>query len=95
MSKFIVGEIAIIAATGTGAVAGDEVEIVAVGPFRAYDFFVVDGERFCGRAPSDYVIRHPRSGGWFIAERDLRKRPQRGIPDAVLRIFEQPRDVPA
>lgn len=91
MAKFAVGEIALLAAGTFVGNVGDEVEIIAVGPFPPHAIASVGSERFRNNdVPADYVIHHPATGGWFACEHNLRKRPQRGTPDEVLRWFEAP-----
>lgn len=102
MAKFAVGEIAVYVGPNPnpdsesgqqsimrGVRKGDEVEIVGL-----------PGATFCehcGRyrdisIRDRYSVLHPAMGDECRAVREihLRKRPQRGIPDKVLRWFESP-----
>ena len=88
--KFVKGEIAIIATNGWGPQIGDEVEVIEVGPFPAEHRTIVKGERFATPRPKDYIIWHRETGGWYVLETSLRKRPQRGIPDEVRAVFDVP-----
>lgn len=97
-AKFAVGEIAIMVRRegqrDPCGYDGSECEIVRVGPFAP-------GERPTGKnAPgtvrrldfgADYEIRTSDGYHWFCLEINLRKRPQRGIPDEVRRLFDVPR----
>lgn len=93
MSKFAVGEIAII--VGKGMIGPMECEIIQT-PLPHESWF---GREFlpAGR----YVIlvpghpSHVDGGYWNCVESKLRKRPQRGLPDSVTTIFKQPRAVEA
>lgn len=88
--KFKVGEIAIVALQPDRPDVvnkGDEVLIIGL-----------PGETRCSccgafrSMPSNYTIEIPKQPDGrkcaSIPERALRKRPQPGIPDAILRIFE-------
>ena len=97
MAKFAVGEIAVLLVGATQrdpwGYGGSECEIVRVGPFVAGE--LATGPPRPGISPelpgpADYEIRTPDGWHWFVLEKNLRKRPQRGIPDEVLRLFEQP-----
>lgn len=84
--KFKVGEIAITTRVrrASGAPAGSEVEIICVGPFQPGE--IAMGKPFL--SISDYLVRHTDGQECACAESYLRKRPQPGIPEAILRIFE-------
>lgn len=97
MAKFAVGEIAVLVVSETQTdpwgYSGSECEIVRVGPFVAGERAI--GPPRPGLSPQlpgavDYEIRTPDGWHWFVREQNLRKRPQRGIPLEVLRLFEQP-----
>ena len=91
MSKFAVGEIAIIRA-GDGT-QGLECEVVATPQAESWKLHGIWVTAGC------YVIDVPArpssKGYWLCVEEDLRKRPQRGLPDSVTTIFKQPRAVEA
>lgn len=99
MAKFAVGEIAIWATPPTNEIyfgrlaVGDEVEVVRIGvPVGTLLLgpSVTGSEAATAYMGSDYECRHPSGYYFCCAEQDLRKRPQRGIPDEVMRLFKAP-----
>lgn len=101
--KFQVGEIALVARNPSchvfvGFVAeGDEVEVVRVS--ASGDLFDLVGPTVDGKPPvppwlgCHYECRHPAGFHFLCDDPDLRKRPQRGIPDEVRAWFDVPRKV--
>lgn len=87
MAKFAVGEIALALMASNEWV---ECEILATPEDRAR---LIDGHELPARR---YLIHVPGlnsgvgNGAFAASEEYLRKRPQRGIPLEVLRLFEQP-----
>lgn len=101
MAKFQVGEIAIYVGRVDSAWykpmlrGGDEVEIVRVGigPDDNLTGPGPDMERLgwrCGSLGADYECRTAGGVHFHCFADQLRKRPQRGIPESVLRIFAVP-----
>lgn len=98
MAKFAAGEIGILVCRegqrDPCGYDGCECEVVSVGPFAP-------GARPTGKAAprtaaqlhvaADYEIRTPDGYHWFCLEKNLRKRPDSGIPDEVRRLFDVPR----
>ncbi len=94
MNRFAVGEITIVLPSAKqGTDSPMECEVMAVPSGR--EEFMFGGMK----APHTYLIKVPGfhcgvGQGYFqVRERDLRKRPQRGIPDAVRALFDVPRKV--
>ncbi|MEY5098673.1 MAG: hypothetical protein RJA36_1392 [Pseudomonadota bacterium] len=102
MAKFSVGEIAVVAPnakithTYTALMPGDEVEVVELAGnerrlHRPSWFRRLLGEHDTHVEVSwDYKVRDAAGCLYICGEGALRKRPQRGIPESVLRIFETP-----
>lgn len=95
--KFQVGEIALTTRPTNGGElpAGTEAEVIMVGPWAAGEVLVIRGQPGICRSGMDYVVSIPGYGFIPCSESFLRKRPQRGVPQEVLRIFEQPLPVSA
>lgn len=99
MAKFAVGEIAIWATTPSNELyfgrlaVGDEVEVVRVGVSPGVVLLgpgILGGEGVTAFVGAQYECRHPSGYHFCCDEENLRKRPQRGIPESVLRLFEAP-----
>lgn len=89
MSKFQVGEIAIYVGPCFEEF-GREVEVVLTGPIRAYERLNVYGGTLTCTQNTDYAVKCKDGKFMFCPERNLRKRPQPGIPQSVLNIFRLP-----
>jgi len=94
MAKFAVGEIAIYIGPAASP-GGDEVEVIACSIRAKEPIFVGAYNTYVScTGPADYCVLYGDAADpWYLfcEESNLRKRPQRGIPDEVLRVFEVPR----
>ena len=93
--RFVKGEIAILARqpnnpNAKGISAGDEVEIIAVGPFSAgslsFGPLAPGASNRPLHRPADYEVRCAGGFHWFVDDWALRKR-RPPIPDEVLEVF--------